>query len=114
MVFDAIAGEFVNVAAKVSAQDGQIITYGVMGGLDAQLPLSEMLPKALTIKGFTVDEIVSNQVKLARAKRFILSGVADGSLSPLVAKSYALADYQTAYADLQSRHKTGRIVLVNN
>lgn len=114
VVFDAIAGEFINTAAKVSAQDGRIITYGVMGGLDSQLPLNEMMPKALTIKGFTVNEIISNQVKLDRAKHFILSGVTDGSLSPLVAKSYELTDFQAAYATLQASHKTGRIVLVND
>lgn len=114
VVFDALAGQFVSTAAQVSAQDGRIITYGVMGGLAAQLPLNEMMPKALTIKAFTVNEVITNQVKLAAAKHFILSGVNDGSLVPPIAATYPLADYQKAYAELQGSHKTGRIVLVND
>lgn len=114
VVYDPIAGSFTSTAAKLSAVNGRIIIYGVMGGLDAALPLNDMMPKALTIKGFTVNEIVDNKEKLNKAKKFILSGVNDGSLKPLVAAEYKLEDYHKAYDELQSSHKTGRIVLIND
>lgn len=114
VVFDSIAGKFITTAAKISANYGRIVTYGVMGGLDAKVPFEQMMPKALTFKGFTVNEIVNNQVKLNNAKQFVLSGVNDGSLVPLVAGTYKLNYYRAAYDALQNNHSVGRIVLVND
>lgn len=99
--------------AANSSYHGTIIEYGVLGGLEAPLPVGQLLSKGLTITGFTVSEIVNDPVIRQTAVDYVLQRVQDGQFSPLVAKSFDLADYKKAFQQLQDNNLLGRIVISN-
>lgn len=109
--FDPIGGQSITTLADSSAYLGRIIEFGVIGGIEAPLPVGQLLGKGLTIKGFTVNEITADSSKRQQATKDVLDGVNNGSFTPLVAKTYALKDYQAAFEQLQGNNLLGRIVI---
>jgi len=44
--------------------------------------------------------------------RELLGAVADGSLRPVIGRSYALTDARRAHEELRARQTTGKLVLI--
>lgn len=109
--FDPIGGKSITSLANASAYLGKIIEFGVIGGLQAPLPVGQLLGKGLTIKGFTVNEISSSNEKRQEATQYVLDRIKKGSFTPLVAKTFALNDYQAAFKQLQTNNLLGRVVI---
>ena len=56
-------------------------------------------------------EITGDPARLERAKTFINNGLADGSLKPLIAKSFPLDQIVLAHRYLESNQQIGKIVV---
>lgn len=112
-VFDAIGGSGINSIASAMASNGTIIEYGVLAGFDAPLPISQMLSKGLTIRGFAVNEIVMDPKQREEAVTEILAYVKRGLYSPAVATHYPLNEYTEAFNQLKKNNLIGRIILTN-
>jgi len=56
-------------------------------------------------------EITGDPKRLERAKQFINSGLADGSLKPLIAKTFPLEKIVEARHYLESNQQIGKIVV---
>lgn len=111
LVFDPIGGDFTTLASQVAALYGHIVEYGVLGGLEIPLNAGDLLGKQLTLTGYTMDKLFNDQSAFDQAKDFVAKGVTAGYFKPIVASVYPFADYKTAYAELQTGRKIGRIVL---
>lgn len=111
LIFDPIGGDTITDLAEVAAPQAMIIEYGVINGLEAPLPVSQLIGKGLTIRGWAVSEVVENPPARKQAVDYILQNVEDGHFSPHVAKTYPLSEVVTAYQDLQINRQVGRIVL---
>jgi NADPH:quinone reductase-like Zn-dependent oxidoreductase len=53
----------------------------------------------------------SDQERVGRAKEFINTGLADGSLQPLVAKTFPLDHIVEAHRFLESNQQVGKVVV---
>jgi NADPH2:quinone reductase len=111
LVFDPIAGPGAEILAELLAPGGILIEYGLLSGQATPFPLFPALVKGLTMRGYTYAEIVMNPVKLEAAKAFILSGLADGSLKPIIARSFKFEDMVEAHRYLESNEQFGKIVV---
>lgn len=111
LIFDPLGGDTITDLADVAAPQAMIIEYGVINGLEAPLPVSQLIGKDLTIRGWAVSEVVENPTARKQAIDYILQNVENGHFSPHVAKTYPLSEVVTAYQDLQSNRQVGRIVL---
>ena len=56
-------------------------------------------------------EITSDPARLERAKTFVNEGLADGSLKPLVARTFPLEQIVEAHRYLESNQQIGKIVV---
>jgi NADPH:quinone reductase-like Zn-dependent oxidoreductase len=74
-------------------------------------PLTNLLSKSLTIRGYVLFEITSDPPRLERAKQFINEGLASGKLKPIIAKTFPLEQIVEAHRFMESNQQIGKIVV---
>jgi NADPH:quinone reductase-like Zn-dependent oxidoreductase len=111
VVFDPVGGPTISKLAEATAQRGIIFQYGALSSEPTPLPLFTILAKQLTIRGYTLFEVSTDPQRLARAKTFIIKGLSDGKLKPMLAKIFKLEQVAEAHCYMESNQQLGKIVL---
>jgi NADPH:quinone reductase-like Zn-dependent oxidoreductase len=111
IVFDPVGGPTIARLVKAMANFGIFFIYGALSTEPSPLPLFDLLIKDLTIRGYKLMEVTTNPVRLERGKKFINEGLADGSLRPIIAKTFPLEKIVEAHRYLESNQQIGKIVV---
>lgn len=111
VVFDPVGGPTVAKLAAAMAPRGILFLYGALSPEPTPVPLLEVLGKSLTIRGYILFEITSDPERLARAKKWVVDGLASGQLKPVVAKTFPLEEIVEAHRYLESNRQIGKIVV---
>jgi NADPH:quinone reductase-like Zn-dependent oxidoreductase len=111
VVFDPVGGPTFAKLAQATARLGILFLYGALSPEPTPLPLFDVLGKWATIRGYVLMEITSDPARLERAKQFVNDGLAEGSLRPLVARTFPLAEIVEAHRYLESNQQIGKIVV---
>ncbi len=111
VVFDPVAGPLLEQLAEVTASGGIIFEYGALEPKPTPFPLFPALAKGLTIRGYTLFEIVKNPESLKRGKEYIYQGLESGSLKPIIDRTFPLADIVEAHRYMVSNQQKGKIVV---
>jgi NADPH:quinone reductase-like Zn-dependent oxidoreductase len=111
VVFDPVGGPTFAKLAKATARLGTIFLYGALSTEPTPLPLFDVLGKWLTVRGYVLMEITSDPKRLERAKQFINEGLAEGSLKPIIARTFPLEEIVEAHRYLESNQQIGKIVV---
>jgi NADPH:quinone reductase-like Zn-dependent oxidoreductase len=111
IVFDPVGGPTIARLVKAMANFGILFIYGALSTEPSPLPLFDLLIKDLTIRGYKLMEVTTNPVRLERGKKFINEGLADGSLRPIIAKTFPLEQIVEAHRYLESNQQIGKIVV---
>ncbi len=113
VVLDMVSGDYVARNMKCLADDGRHVTIAVLGGAKADLNMAVVMMKRLTLTGSTLrprsdafkaalaDEIADNAWPL----------FADGELSPVMDRTFPLAQAAAAHARMEAGDHIGKIVL---
>ena len=96
---------------KATARLGTIFLYGALSTQPTPLPLFDLLGKWVTIRGYVMMEITGDPARLDRGVKFINEGLADGSLKPIVAKTFPLGEIIEAHRYLESNQQIGKVVV---
>jgi NADPH:quinone reductase-like Zn-dependent oxidoreductase len=111
VIFDPVAGPFLEKLAEAAAVGGIIFEYGTLSMQPTPFPLFTALIKGLCIRGYLLLEITRNPQKLPSAKKYIYDRLADGRFHPKVAKIFPFAQTVEAYQYLESNSQVGKIVI---
>lgn len=111
LVFDPVAGPLLEQLAAVTAPGGIIFEYGALAPHPTPFPLFPALAKGLTIRGYTLFEIVKNPEMLKRGKEYIYQGLESGSLKPIIDRTFPLAEIAEAHRYMASNQQKGKIVV---
>lgn len=111
VVFDPVAGPLLEQLAEVTAPGGIIFEYGALAPHPTPFPLFPALAKGLTIRGYTLFEIVKNPESLKQGKEYIYQGLESGSLKPIIDRTFPLADIAEAHRYMVSNQQKGKIVV---
>lgn len=111
MVFDPVAGPALNHLADACKPFAQIFVYGALSTDATPFPLFAALGKGLTLRGYTLFEFTQDAPRLARGVAFIEQGLADGSLQPVIAKTFKLDDIVAAHQFMESNQQLGKIIV---
>lgn len=111
VVLDAVGGPLFEPLTAAMARGGMLIEYGGLSPLPTPFPLPAVLAKSLTLRGYLVHEITGDPARLAAAQDFILAGVAEGALKPVIAKSFPLDEIVAAHRYLESNAQFGKVVV---
>jgi NADPH:quinone reductase len=90
---------------------GILFLYGALSPEPTPLPLFDVLGKWITIRGYVLMEITSDPARLERGKRFVNEGLAEGSLKPIIARTFPLEEIVEAHRYLESNQQIGKIVV---
>ncbi|MBR0735544.1 zinc-dependent alcohol dehydrogenase family protein [Bradyrhizobium liaoningense] len=110
-VFDAVGGPAFEPLTAAMSPGGILIEYGGLSAEPTPFPLPNVLSKSLTLRGYLVHEIIRDPVRLARAKAFILDGLSDGELKPIIARTFRFEEIVEAHRFLESNTQFGKIVV---
>ncbi|MEA2631231.1 MAG: hypothetical protein QOE66_1450, partial [Chloroflexota bacterium] len=111
VVFDPVGGPTVAKLTQAMAGFGIFFIYGALSTEPSPLPLFDLLIKDLTIRGYKVIEITTDPARLERGKQFVNEGLAEGSLKPIIAKTFPLEKIVEAHRYLESNQQIGKVVV---
>jgi NADPH:quinone reductase-like Zn-dependent oxidoreductase len=111
VVFDPVAGPGLEVLAAAAAPGATIFEYGALAPAPTPFPLFTALTKGLTIRGYTLFEIVKDAGKLARGKQYIRDGLQSGKLKPVIDRTFSLDAIAEAHRYMESNQQKGKIVV---
>ncbi|WP_407112549.1 zinc-dependent alcohol dehydrogenase family protein [Bradyrhizobium sp. LMG 9283] len=111
VVFDAVGGPAFEPLTAAMSPGGILIEYGGLSPEPTPFPLLNVLGKSLTLRGYLVHEIVRDRARLAKAKAFILDGLSDRTLKPIIARTFRFEDIVEAHRFLESNNQFGKIVV---
>ncbi len=93
---------------------GKYVSVGRTGGSESTIDLDLVARKRLTLIGVTFRSRTGDEA-LTCSRRFaddLLSGFEDGSLRPVLDRSFPLSDLPAAHEYMRSDRQIGKIVLV--
>jgi len=112
LVFDAVAGPGTHGLVKASKQEGRIIIQGMLDRRPMDIHAGVLMKRGLTLKGYTVDQTLSNKTQKQHAINAISQGISAKKLSPVIAERFSLKQYKIAFERLASNRHIGKIVIM--
>ncbi len=111
IIFDAVAGPLLEKLADAAASGAIIFEYGALSSAPTIFPLFSSLKKGLTVRGYTLFEIVKDAEKLARGKQYVYDSLQSGALKPIIDRTFPLDAIAEAHEYMESNQQKGKIVV---
>ena len=111
IVFDPVAGPFVEKLAEVTAHGGTIFEYGALSLEPTPFPLMPALMKAIRVQGYTLHELTASPELLKEALDYVTERLEDGRFRTIIAKTFPFAQFREAYEYLASNQQIGKVVI---
>jgi NADPH:quinone reductase-like Zn-dependent oxidoreductase len=112
VVFDAVAGSFVERVVTRMAPRGRLVLYGILSGEPTPLPLFPTIVGALRITGMHFGYHVLAEPRAREAVvRALRQQAADGVYTPTVDATWPFDDIDKAYAYLERSNQVGKVVV---
>jgi NADPH:quinone reductase len=111
IIFDPVAGSFVETLANAAARGATIFEYGALSSEATPFPLFPALQKGLKVQGYTLFEIAGDPLKLEKAKQYIYDGLESGKLAPILDRSFPLEQIADAHRYMESNQQQGKITV---
>jgi NADPH:quinone reductase-like Zn-dependent oxidoreductase len=111
MVFDPVSGPEVEELCRALAYHGRLFVYGRLNSAPTVFPVGLGLAKGITLRGYSIFEIVNFPERFARVKAAVYAGLEQGIYQPAVAKTFALDEIVAAHRYMESNMQQGKIVV---
>ncbi|MBL6751061.1 MAG: zinc-dependent alcohol dehydrogenase family protein [Nevskia sp.] len=111
VIFDAVAGSGVETLAEAAAPGGTIFLYGLLSSEPTPFPLFPALAKGLSVRGYTLFEVVASADTRKTAEKYVYDHLAKGNFKPRVDKTFPLAQIVESHRYMESNQQIGKIVV---
>ncbi|WKT54084.1 Polyketide synthase, enoylreductase domain [Fusarium oxysporum f. sp. vasinfectum] len=111
VIYDPVAGKGIDKLLDALAMNGIILVYGVLDLSPAIIDPLKGMAKFATIKFSAVFQTLLNAEKRAKMTEFVLNGVANGVLRPVVDKTFPFQDVAEAHRYLESNQHVGKVIV---
>ncbi len=111
IAFDPVAGKGLEAIAAVASANGLIFEYGALATEPTPYPLFVALSKHLTIKGYTLFEVVADPEVFTKAKKYVFDHLQSGAFNPHIDKTFPLNQIVAAHRYMESNAQIGKIVV---
>jgi NADPH:quinone reductase-like Zn-dependent oxidoreductase len=111
LTFDPVGGPFLQKLAAGAALGGIVFEYGALSTEATPFPLSEVIRRGVSIRGYSLMEITLNPALLKAAKQYVFDRLADGRFLPKIARTFPFAHTVDAYKYLESNQQVGKVVI---
>ncbi|MGH9311992.1 MAG: NAD(P)H-quinone oxidoreductase [Vicinamibacterales bacterium] len=113
VILDIVGGEYVDRNLSALAVDGRLVQIGLMGGSKAQVNLTQVLQRRLTITGSTLrPRTVEEKAAIAKALHaHVWPLLSQGTVRPIIHATFPLTRAADAHRALERGDHIGKIVL---
>ena len=111
VVFDPVGGRTVLKLAAGMAPSGILFQYGRLSDEETPFPTMASFGNRLSMRAYTLHEILGDPTRRARGVRYVLDGLASGALTPKIAKTFTLDQIVEAHRYLEGNEQIGKIVV---
>jgi NADPH:quinone reductase-like Zn-dependent oxidoreductase len=111
VLFDCIAGPFVEQLCAAASMHAILIEYGSLSLQPTPFPLIVAMRKQLTMRAYSLREVNADHDLSRTAREYVFDRVADGRFQIKIAKIFPFADTVKAYQYLESNEQIGKVVI---
>lgn len=111
IVFDPIGGKGIEKLAEAASMGGTLFEYGALSMEPTPFPLFIALNKGLTVRGYTLFEIVSIPELRSKAEKYVYDHLQSGDFKPKIARTFPLNQIVAAHKFMESNEQIGKIVV---
>jgi NADPH:quinone reductase-like Zn-dependent oxidoreductase len=111
VIFDPVAGPFVEQLVGAASNHGILIEYGSLSLQPTPFPLAPAMHKQLTMRAYTLHEVNASPDLSRTGREYVFDRVADGRFTPKIDKVFPFADTVKAYQYLESNQQIGKVVI---
>lgn len=110
--FDPVGDDFMDRYGMAMAKGGNLLMYGGLTGIYANLPFLPMVQRNLWFHLYSLFNYVENAEACERGKAFVYDAIAKGDLSPSVDRVFPMEGYVDAWRYLKGpRDSHGKVVV---
>jgi NADPH:quinone reductase len=114
VIYDPIGGDVFDASLRCVAFEGRILVIGFAGGRIQQIPSNHVMVKNVDIIGLNRGPYEARRPEVTRqAYATLMAWQAAGKISPLVSKTFPLAEAVAAIESVTNRSSTGKVVVTN-
>ncbi len=113
VVLDMVGGDYVARNMQCMADDGRHVSIAVQGGMQASVPVFEIMRRRLTLTGSTLRarDVAFKTLVADELARTVWPHVEAGRLKPVIDHVFPLAQAAEAHRRMESGAHVGKIVL---
>jgi putative PIG3 family NAD(P)H quinone oxidoreductase len=113
VILDMVGGDYIQRNIKALADEGRLVQIAFLQGGRAEVNLTEMMMRRLTLTGSTLrPQSVASKAAIASALRsHVWPMLEGGRVRPVIDSVFALHDAAAAHARMESSAHIGKIVL---
>ncbi|MDG2534997.1 NAD(P)H-quinone oxidoreductase [Sphingomonas sp. HITSZ_GF] len=113
IVLDMVGGDYVPRNLQCLAEEGRHVSIAVQGGMQATIPIFEIMRKRLVLTGSTLRprSVAFKSLLADEIHRTVWPFVAEGKLRPVIDAVFPLARAADAHRRMESGEHIGKIVL---
>ena len=111
MVFDPVAGPELRELGRATRYHGRIFVYGRLSPEAALFPVEMGLAKGLTVRGYSLFEVINFPDLFKRGKAAVAAGLAAGCYRPAIDRIFPLEQVIAAHQHMESNAQQGKIVV---
>ena len=113
VILDTIGAAYLKQNVHVVAKQGRIVVIGLMGGVQGELHLGQLLAKRASIHGSVLrSRSPSEKAELTRLFiRDVLPQFSTGALRPIVDNTLPMTEIQSAHARMDDNQTFGKLIL---
>ena len=111
IIFDPVVGPQLAELCDAASDEADIFAYGALSPEPAPFPLFTGIAKGLTFRTYSLMRITTRADRLANAKAWILRGLENGLLKPIIAKVFPFRQMAQAHLFMESNEQVGKIVV---
>ena len=116
LIVDILGGKYLNQNLSLLNKYGKLILFAIMDGKISEINAAKILMKNLTIIGSTLRDKNDKQKSLLfkDACKNLLPYIFQGTINPLISKTFPLKDCTLAHQYIKSGNNIGKIILTTN
>jgi NADPH:quinone reductase len=111
VVLEMSGGQVFEGCLDALAPFGRLVTYGIAGREQNEVPTGRLMRKSQAVVGFWLVHCLGRPEITQEPLRDLFERVARGELRPQVGQTYPMSEVRRAHEDLEARRTSGKLLL---
>jgi len=111
VIFDPIGGKGIEMLAQATAVGGTLFEYGALAPEPTPFPLFTALSKGLSVRGYTLREVLFDPKLRAKAQQYVFDHLEAGDFKPRIDRVFPFSEIVEAHGYMESNEQIGKIVV---